>query len=166
MERNCNLVTFAGSAVTLIGKQVKRGKAAPDFTVLRGDLSPIKLSDYRGMKVVIAVYPSIDNELCKEQNRKMSEIVSTLDNTVLLSISCDLPFAQCRFCATEGLNEIVTLSDHKEVDFGTKYGFLIEELRLLARGVVVVNEKGVITFVEYVPEITNEPNYDAVKKVL
>ncbi|MCT4672135.1 MAG: thiol peroxidase [Prolixibacteraceae bacterium] len=165
MERNCNLVTYAGDAVTLVGRQVKKGKIAPDFTVLRGDLSPIKLSDYRGMKVVIAVYPTIDNELCKKQNRKMSEIVSTLDNTVLLSISCDLPFAQCRFCATEGLNKIVTLSDHKEVDFGTKYGFLVQEFRLLARGIVVVNEKGVITFVEYVSEITNEPNYEAILKV-
>ncbi|QZT37939.1 thiol peroxidase [Halosquirtibacter xylanolyticus] len=166
MNKNNSLVTFAGNPVTLVGDQVKVGEIAPDFTVLRNDLTPAKLSDFKGKKVVIAVYPSIDTGVCQAQNRKFNEEATKLDNTVVLSISCDLPFAQGRFCAAEGLNNIVTLSDHKDVDFGTKYGFLVEELRLLARGTVVVNEEGVITFVEYVPEITNEPNYEAAIEVL
>lgn len=166
MNKNNSLVTFAGNPVTLVGDQVKVGDVAPDFTVLRNDLTPAKLSDFKGKKVVIAVYPSIDTGVCQAQNRKFNEEATKLDNTVVLSISCDLPFAQGRFCAAEGLNNIVTLSDHKDVDFGTKYGFLVEELRLLARGTVVVNEEGVVTFVEYVPEITNEPNYEAALEVL
>ncbi|QZE15735.1 thiol peroxidase [Halosquirtibacter laminarini] len=166
MNKNNELVTFAGNPVTLVGTQVKVGDTAPDFTVLRNDLTPAKLSDFKGKKVVIAVYPSIDTGVCQAQNRKFNEEATKLDNTVILSISCDLPFAQGRFCATEGLNNIVTLSDHKDVDFGTKYGFLVDELRLLARGTVVINEEGVITFVEYVPEITNEPNYAAALEVL
>lgn len=161
MIKNKELVTFAGNAVTLVGNQVKVGDVAPDFNVLRGDLTPAKLSDFKGKKVVIAVYPSIDTGVCQAQNRKFNEAASKLDDAVVLSISCDLPFAQGRFCAAEGLDNIVTLSDHRDVDFGTKYGFLVDELRLLARGTVVVNEEGVVSFVEYVSEITDEPNYEA-----
>lgn len=159
-------VTFKGNPVTLVGNEIKVGDKAPDFTVLGADLSPVKLSDFDGKVKVIAVYPSIDTGVCQAQNRRFNAEASKLDDAVVLSVSVDLPFAQKRFCAAEGLNNVITLSDHKEVDFGTKYGFLIKELRLLARGTVVIDRKGFVKFVEYVPEIATEPDYDAALSVV
>ena len=159
-------VTFGGNPITLLGNEVKVGEKAPDFTVLSGDMKPVKLSDFDGKVKVIAVYPSIDTGVCQAQNRHFNAEASKMGDAVVLSISCDLPFAQSRFCAAEGLNNVVTLSDHKDVDFGTKYGFLIKELRLLSRGTVIVDKSGVIKYVEYVPEVTLEPDYDAAMKVV
>ena len=159
MIENDTKVTFAGNPVTLIGEEIKVGQIAPDFNVLGGDLSEVKLSDYKGKKIIIAVYPSIDTGVCQAQNRQFNTAMDKMENTVVLSISCDLPFAQQRFCSAEGLDQVVTLSDHRDVDFGTKYGFLIKELRLLTRGTVIIDQDGVVQFVEFVPEITNEPDY-------
>jgi len=159
-------VTFKGNPVTLVGNEIKVGDKAPDFTVLGADLNPVKLSDFDGKVKVIAVYPSIDTGVCQAQNRRFNAEASNLGDAVILSVSCDLPFAQKRFCAAEGLDKVITLSDHKEVDFGTKYGFLIRELRLLARGTVVIDQKGFVKFVEYVPEIGNEPDYDDALSVI
>lgn len=162
MKKDNTKVTFKGNPVTLVGNEVKKGDKAPDFTLLDKTLNPRTLTDYANKVKVIAVYPSIDTGICAAQNRKFNEIASTLsDDVVVLSVSCDLPFAQSRFCAAEGLNNVVTLSDHKETDFGLKYGFLIEELRLLARGTVIIDKSDVIQYVEFVPEIVTEPNYDA-----
>ncbi|MEN6452920.1 MAG: thiol peroxidase [Prolixibacteraceae bacterium] len=154
-------VTFKGNPVTLLGNEIKVGDKAPDFFVLGADLNPVKLSDFEGKVKVIAVYPSIDTGVCQAQNRRFNAEASNLDDAVILSVSCDLPFAQKRFCAAEGLDKVITLSDHKDVDFGTKYGFLIKELRLLARGTVIIDKKGFVKYVEYVPEIATEPDYDA-----
>lgn len=154
-------VTFKGNPVTLVGNEIKVGDKAPDFFVLGADLNPVKLSDFEGKVKVIAVYPSIDTGVCQAQNRRFNAEATTLDDAVILSVSCDLPFAQKRFCAAEGLDKVITLSDHKDVDFGTKYGFLIKELRLLARGTVIIDKKGFVKYVEYVPEIATEPDYDA-----
>lgn len=156
-----NKVTFGGNPVTLIGQEVKAGDVAPDFKVLDANLKPVSLSDYKDKIKVIAVYPSIDTGVCAAQNRRFNAEADKLGaDVVVLSISCDLPFAQKRFCAAEGLNNVVTLSDHLDVDFGTKYGFLIKELRLLSRGTVIIDKKGVIRYVEYVPEVTHEPDYE------
>jgi thiol peroxidase len=154
-------VTFKGNPVTLVGNEIKVGDKAPDFFVLGADLNPVKLSDFEGKVKVIAVYPSIDTGVCQAQNRRFNAEATNLDDAVILSVSCDLPFAQKRFCAAEGLDKVITLSDHKDVDFGTKYGFLIKELRLLARGTVIIDKKGFVKYVEYVPEIATEPDYDA-----
>ncbi len=159
-------VTFKGNPVTLVGNEIKVGDKAPGFTVLGADLNPVKLSDFDGKVKVIAVYPSIDTGVCQAQNRRFNAEASNLGDAVILSVSCDLPFAQKRFCAAEGLDKVVTLSDHKEVDFGIKYGFLIKELRLLARGTVVIDKKGFVKYVEYVPEIATEPDYDAALNVI
>ncbi len=153
-------VTFAGGPVTIVGNLVKEGDKAPNFTVLSGELKPVSLSDFAGKTVVIAVYPSIDTGVCAAQNRKFNEEANKLENTVVLSISCDLPFAQARFCGAEGLSNIITLSDHKDLDFGAKYGFVIEELRLLTRGTVIIDKEGVVRYVEHVSEITEEPDYN------
>lgn len=165
MEKNNIKVTFKGNPVTLLGKTPKVGDKAPDFTVLSASLEPVKLSDYDGKVKVIAVYPSIDTGVCQAQNRRFNEEANKLKDVAVLSISVDLPFAQSRFCSAEGLENIITLSDHKELDFGNKYGYVIEELRLLARGVVVIDKENTIKYIEYVPEIATEPDYEAALKV-
>jgi len=159
-------VTFAGGPVTIVGNEVKVGSVAPDFTATGVDLKPVKLSDFKGKNVVIAIYPSIDTSVCALQNKQFNKIATEHPNTVVLSISLDLPFAQKRFCAAEGLNNIVTVSDYKDREFGNSYGFLIDELKLLTRGTVIVDKAGVVKFVEYVPEITSEPDYAKSLEVL
>lgn len=166
MTERKGMVTFAGNPVTLTGNIVKVGDKAPDFTGINQSLEPVKLSSFAGKTVVIAVYPSIDTGICQKQNRKFNEIASKMKDVVVLSVSQDLPFAQKRFCAAEGLDSIITLSDHREREFGTKYGFLIKELALLARGTVVIDKEGVVQLVEVVPEITTEPDYEATLKLL
>lgn len=166
MEKNNIKVTFKGQPVTLLGKVAKVGDVAPDFTALSSSLEAVKLSDYNGKVRVIAVYPSIDTGICAAQNRRFNQEANNMKDVVVLSVSVDLPFAQSRFCAAEGLNNIVTLSDHKDLDFGSKYGFVIKELRLLARGTVIIGKDNKIKYVEYVPEIAQEPDYDAAMKVV
>lgn len=155
-------VTFKGNPVTLVGTEIKVGDKAPEFTVLANDLSEKHLSDYKGKVKIISLFPSIDTGVCATQTRTFNKLASELSkDIVILCISNDLPFAQTRFCAAEGINQVETLSDHRDVDFSTKYGFLIKELRLLARGVVVVDKNDNVRYVEYVPEVTSEPNYTA-----
>ncbi|HHV02636.1 MAG: thiol peroxidase [Bacteroidales bacterium] len=159
-------VIFGGKPVTLAGKEIKSGDKAPDFTVVNSGLKPVKLSDYSGNVIIIAVYPSIDTGVCQAQNRRFNAEATKMEDVVVLSISCDLPFAQRRFCAAEGLSKVIALSDHLNVEFGIKYGFLMEELRLLARGTVVIDTAGIVRYVEYVAEIIQEPNYDAALKIV
>ncbi|MDG5799118.1 thiol peroxidase [Marinilabiliaceae bacterium ANBcel2] len=166
MEKNSSNVTFKGNKVTLLGKKAEKGDKAPDFAVLSSSLEPVKLSDFDGKIKVLSIYPSIDTGVCAAQNRRFNTEADKLDDVAVLSISVDLPFAQSRFCAAEGLNSIITLSDHKDLDFGLKYGFVIEELRLLSRGTVVIDKNNTIQFVEYVSEVTNEPDYDAAMKAV
>ena len=161
MKESSVKVTFAGGPLTLLGNEIKVGDVAPEFNAVGAGLAPVKLSDYAGQVVIISAYPSIDTSVCASQNRKFNAEVNNLNDVVVLSISCDLPFAQSRFCAAEGLDKIITISDHKDLEFGEKYGFVIKELRLLARGTVVVDKTGIVKYVEYVPEVTNEPNYEA-----
>lgn len=161
MKESSVKVTFAGNPLTLLGNEIKVGDKAPDFTAVGAGLVPVKLSDFAGKTVIIAVYPSVDTSVCAAQNRRFNTEMNKLKDTVVLSISCDLPFAQSRFCAAEGLENIKTISDHKDLDFGEKYGFVLKELRLLARGTVVVDKSGIVRYIEHVPEVTNEPNYEA-----
>ena len=166
MSERTGLVTFGGKPVTLTGNAIKVGDKAPDFTGVNQSLETVSLSSFAGKTVVIAVYPSIDTGVCQKQNRKFNELASSMNDVVVLSVSEDLPFAQKRFCAAEGLDNIITLSDHREREFGEKYGYLIKELALLARGTVIVNKDGVVQYVEIVPEIATEPDYDAALKVI
>ena len=155
------LITFQGNPMTLLGKRVKVGDAAPDFTVVKNDMSPGKLSDYKGKKVLISVVPSLDTGVCDLQTKRFNTEASKLPNVQILTISMDLPFAQARWCGAAGVENLLTMSDYKDADFGMKYGLLIKELRLLTRAVVVVDENGKIAYLEIVPEVTNHPNYDA-----
>lgn len=160
MEKRTNVVTFKGKPITLLGSEIKIGDKAPDFTVLSTALEPVKLSDSNGKVRIISVVPSVDTPVCDLQTRHFNEDASQLGGVLVLSISVDLPFALAKYCAAQGIENIKTLSDHKDLDFGTKYGFVIEELRLLARGIVVVDKENIVRHVEYVKEIAEQPDYD------
>lgn len=160
MEKHIDMITFGGNPLTLVGAMVKVGDKAKDFTVLANDLSPHKLSEYDGKIRIISVVPSIDTGVCAAQTRRFNVEAAKLSDVVILTISCDLPFALGRFCAAEGIDKVITLSDHKETEFGLKYGFLIDELRLLSRGIVIVDKSGIVRYVEYVKEITTHPDYN------
>lgn len=161
MQKRTNEVTMQGKPITLLGPRLKAGDKAPDFTVVTNDLAPLKLSDFAGKVVIINAVPSIDTGVCDAQVRKFNQLAAILGNTVILSISVDLPFALSRYCAAEGINAVKTTSDYQHLDFGLKYGFVIEELRLLSRGIVVIDTQNVIQYIEYVKEVSDHPNYDA-----
>lgn len=164
MEKRKNVITFVNNPMTLVGPEVKVGQKAPEFTVLDNDLAPKTLADYANKIKVISVVPSLDTGVCDAQTRWFNQDVTNLsDDVVVLTISMDLPFAQKRWCGAAGVDRVVTLSDHKDASFGTAYGFLIEELRLLTRGVVVIDKNNTVSYVEYVPEVTNTVNFDTVK---
>lgn len=154
-------VTFKHEPITLIGTEVKIGDSAPNFTVLANDLSPVTLEDSKGKVRLISVVPSLDTGTCDAQTRKFNESASELgDNVVILTISNDLPFAQKRWCAAAGIDSVQTLSDHRDLSFGEAYGVAIKELRLLTRAIFVVDTNDKVTYVEYVPEATEHPNYE------
>lgn len=154
-------VTFKGNPVTLIGNEIKVGDIAPEFKVLANDLSEVTLADTKGKVRLISVVPSIDTGVCDAQTRRFNEEAASLDNVKVLTISVDLPFAQKRWCGANGIENVQTLSDHRDVSFGEAYGVLIKELRLLARAVFVVDSSDKVTYVEYVKEVTDHPNYEA-----
>ena len=156
-------ITFKGNPLTLIGTEVKVGDSAPDATLLSNDLSPVQLSTYRGKVCVISVVPSLDTPVCDMQTRKFNEEAGNLgDNVVILTASMDLPFAQSRWCGAAGVEKVVTLSDHRDANFGEAFGVLIKELRLLARAVFVVDKDGTVQYIQLVKEVTEEPDYGAV----
>lgn len=154
-------VTFKEKPVTLAGNQVKVGDQAPDFKVLANDMSEVTLADSKGSIRLISVVPSVDTGVCDAQTRRFNEEASKLDNVKILTVSVDLPFAQKRWCAAAGVENVQTVSDHRDLSFGKAYGVAIEELRLLARAVFVVDSSDKVTYVEYVDEVTNHPNYEA-----
>lgn len=155
--------TMKGNPLTLMGTQLKVGDAAPDFEVLDNDLSPVKLSSFRGKVCIISSVPSLDTPVCDMETRRFNEEAGKLgDDVVILTISLDLPFAQKRWCGAAGVDKVMTLSDHREAAFGMAYGVLIKELRLLARAVFAVDREGTIQYIQLVKELTEEPDYDAV----
>ncbi|MBD3110468.1 thiol peroxidase [Bacillus sp. AGMB 02131] len=154
-------ITFKNNPVTLIGNEVKVGDKAPDFSVLRNDLSVATLADYAGKVKIISVVPSIDTGVCDAQTRRFNEEASQLGDVKILTVSVDLPFAQKRWCAAAGIDNVEVLSDHRDLSFGEAYGVAIAELRLLARAVFVINSEDQVVYVEYVSEATNHPNYEA-----
>ncbi len=167
MEERVGSITMKGNPLTLVGNEVKVGQAAPDFMALDNNLTPVKLSAYRGKICIISSVPSLDTPVCDIETRKFNEEASKLGEKVqIITISMDLPFAQKRWCGSAGANRIQTLSDHREAQFGIAYGVLIKELRLLARAVFLVDQKGILQYVQLVKEIANEPNYDEIWSAL
>lgn len=160
MERT-GVITFKGHGMTLVGNPVKVGDKAPDFTVLDQGLAPRSLKDFAGKTKVISVTPSLDTGVCDAQLRRFNAAAAGLgDQVVLINVSMDLPFAIGRFCSTAGIDKAVTVSDHRDASFGTAYGVLIKELRLLTRAVFVIDGQDVVRYVEVVPEVTTPPDYD------
>ncbi|MCM3543424.1 thiol peroxidase [Priestia megaterium] len=155
------MTKFKGNDVTLLGNQVKVGDKAPKFTVLANDLSEVTLDSTKGSVRLISVVPSIDTGVCDAQTRRFNEEAAKLDNVKVLTVSVDLPFAQKRWCGANGIDNVQTLSDHRDLSFGEAYGVAIQELRLLARSIFVVDSNDNVTYVEYLPEVTEHPNYEA-----
>jgi thiol peroxidase len=163
MQERKGLVTIHGNPLTLVGNEVKAGDKAPDFVVLDNDLNPKGLQDYAGQVLIISAVPSLDTPICDLETRRFnSEAAALGDQVRILTISMDLPFAQKRWCGAAGVDKLQTLSDHREASFGLAYGVLIKELRLLARAIFVVDRAGLVTYVQLVPEVSNEPDYEAV----
>jgi len=153
-------VTFQQVAVTLVGNELKVGDKAPDFTVLSNDLKEVSSKDYEGKVKLISVVPSVDTGVCSKQTKRFNDEAEKLDNVNVLTISMDLPFAQARWREVNDVKNVDLFSDHRNADFGEKYGVLIKELRLLARAIFIVDSEDKITYVEYVDEVTDHPNYD------
>lgn len=154
-------VTSGGNPINLVGTEVKVGDKAKDFVLSKNDLSPSSLKDYEGKIKVLNIVPSLDTGVCDAQTRKFNAELGSREDVVVITISMDLPFAQARWCGNAGLESAITLSAHKDEVFAKDYGVLIEELRLLARAVMVLNEENEVTYVEYVSEVSNHPNYEA-----
>jgi thioredoxin-dependent peroxiredoxin len=154
-------VTFKHNPVTILGSEVKVGDQAKNFTVLANDLSEVTLDDSKGSVRIISVIPSIDTGVCEKQTRRFNEEAAKIEGVKVLTISVDLPFAQRRWCAAAGLENVQVLSDHRDLSFGQAYGVIMEELRLLARSVFVIDRDDRVTYVEYVGEGSNHPDYEA-----
>ena len=156
-------VKFKGSDVHSIGNLPEVGSKAPDFTLVNSSLEDFHLSDYKGKRVLLNIFPSLDTGTCATSVRKFNKWVSEKDNVVVLCISKDLPFAQSRFCGAEGLDNVVTASDFRYNTFANEYGVLLTDgplKGLMARSVVALDENGVVLYTEQVAEVTTEPNYD------
>ncbi len=157
-------ITFKGTPTTTQGDLPRAGSLAPDFTLTKTDLSDVTLSDFKGKRVVLNIFPSVDTPVCATSVRRFNQEASKLDNCVVLCVSRDLPFAHARFCGAEGLNAVVSVSDFRTGSFGGRYGVAIAEgplKGLLSRAVVIVDEKGKVVYTQQVPEIAEEPDYAA-----
>ena len=157
-------ITIGGNTVHLSGALPEVGQQAPAFQAVKGDLSVASLADYAGKRVVLNIFPSLDTPICAASVRRFNKDASQLANTVVLCISKDLPFAQKRFCTTEGLNDVISLSTFNDSSFDEAYGLLITEgglKGLYARTVIVLDEEGKIVYEELVPELKTEPDYEA-----
>lgn len=167
MPEVANAVTMKGNPVTLVGNDVQVGQDAPDCTLVANDLSEVKLSSFKGKKVILSVVPSLDTPVCDLQTKWFNQEAPNLgEDVVVLTISMDLPFAQKRWCAATGSDQVQTLSDHRDAAFGEAYGLIVKGVRLLARAIFVVDANGVIQYKQLVPEITTEPNYDEALEAL
>ena len=160
---------FKGNPVTLAGKFVEKGAAAPAFSLVKGDLGNFTLEDIKGKYALLNIFPSMDTGVCATSVRKFNKLAAEMPNTVVLAISKDLPFAQSRFCATEGIDNVVAVSAFRSTKFGKEYGVELIDgplAGLLCRAVIIIDESGKILYEQLVPEITHEPDYEAAIEAL
>lgn len=161
-QERTGVATFKGNPITLLGPELKVGDKAPNFTVNKNLLTEVTLADYAGKVKLISVVPSLDTGVCDAQTRRFNEEAAKLgDNVTVLTISVDLPFAQARWCGAAGIDKVETLSDYKAKSFGLAYGVVIKEFQLLMRSIFVLDANDTIQYVEYLPEMTEHPNYEA-----
>ncbi|MDX2198873.1 MAG: thiol peroxidase [Phycisphaerae bacterium] len=156
--------TLKGKPLNLAGPELKVGAKAPDAMLKKSLVDGLKISETSGKTRIFSVVPSLDTPVCAEQTRRFFKEATALPNVQIYTVSCDLPVAQSRFCGAEQIDtaKVTPLSDHKDVDFGQKYGVLLPDLRILSRAVFVVDKSDTLRYVEYVPEVANHPNYEAV----
>ena len=160
MTERVGAVIFGGKPAALLGNELKVGDAAPDFTAVGNDLKPVRLSQFKGKVVVLAAVPSLDTPTCNLETRRFNAEAANLGpDVVILTVSMDLPFAQKRWCGAAGIDKVVTVSDHRDAAFGTAYGVLVKDLRLLARAVFVVDRQGTIRYIQLVKDVGTEPDY-------
>lgn len=157
---------MGGKPVTLLEKKLNVGDKAPDFVALKQDLTPFTLKEVSEKIKIVSAVPSVDTGVCELQTKRFNEEASKLKDIAILSISMDLPFALGRFCAVQGIDKVMMLSDHKDASFGEAYGVLIEELRLLNRSIFVLDENNIIRYMEIVAENTNHPDYESALKAV
>lgn len=155
-------ITMGGNPVTLLGEEIKVGAVAPSFKAVKPDMTEFDFSELDGKIKILSVVPSMDTRICEFQTIRFNEEATKNPNVAVITVSVDLPFAQKRFCVANSIENAIVVSDHRSLDFGVKYGFAIEGLRLLARGIVVVDEKNIVRYVEYVKEVGSHPDYDKV----
>lgn len=157
-------ITLKGNKINTNGELPQPGSVAKNFQLVATDLSVKSLADFKGTKLVLNIFPSIDTGTCATSVRKFNEQASSLENTKVLCISRDLPFAQNRFCGAEGLENVINLSDFKDASFGKDYGLTIENgplAGLHSRAVIVLDENGIVKYTEQVSELVDEPNYES-----
>jgi len=163
MNERSGIITFKGNPFTLLGPELKVGEKAPDFAVVDNGLAPVSLADSAGKIRIVSSVPSLDTPVCDTETRRFNQEAASLPgDVVVLTISLDLPFAQKRWCGSAGIDKVTTLSDYRERSFGQSYGVIIKELLLLTRALFVIDGQGVIRYIQIVPEVTSEPDYEAV----
>jgi thiol peroxidase len=161
MEERKGAVTLRGNPLTLVGTELKVGDMAPDFKLISNDMKPVTLADTTGKVRIIASVPSLDTPVCDAEIRRFNEEAANLPGVEILTISMDLPMAQTRWCGAAEVQNVRTLSDYRERNFGTAYGVLIQDLQLNARAVFVLDTENTIRYVEYVKEVADQPKYEA-----
>jgi len=167
MEKKHKAFVFGNESRTLVGPELKIGDKAPDFTLVMNNFEEVSFNSTAGKIRILSVVPSIDTRVCDAQTRRFNQEAAALGNDVIIwTISADLPFAQRRWCAAAGIERVEVLSDHRDLDFGPKYGVLIEDLRFLSRAVFVVDKDDIIQYAQYVPEVGNQPDYETVVSVV
>ncbi len=155
-------VTLKGNPLTIIGDKLSVGDKAPDFNLVANDLSPVTLADSAGKARLVSVVPSLDTPVCDAQTRRFNQEAAKFgDNVVILTISAEHPFNQKRWCGAAGIDKVQVVSDHMDMNFGESYGTHVKELRLEQRSIFVIDGDDIIRYIEYVPEITEHPNYEA-----
>jgi thioredoxin-dependent peroxiredoxin len=162
-------ITLKGNPVNTSGDLPLNGSKAPEFALVKSDLGTLKLSELKGKKLIFNIFPSLETSVCATSIRKFNQLAAGKDNTLVLAISKDLPFAHGRFCSTEGITNVITLSGFRDTAFGKAYGVDILDgsfAGLYARSVIVTNEKGNVVYTQLVSEISQEPDYDAAFKAL
>lgn len=163
MQERTGVIQFSGNPMTLIGPEIKVGDKAPNFKVVDNDLQSVALEDFKGKTKIICTVPSLDTPVCDAEIRRFNqEAVAFSDDILVLTISMDLPFALNRWCGAVGGDRIKTLSDYQELSFAASYGVLVKELKLLTRAIFIIDADDIVSYVQLVPEITEEPDYSSV----
>lgn len=166
-QERSGVVTFRGNPVTLVGQEIKVGQTAPSFSAVGQGMSAVSSKDYAGKVKIVVTVPSLDTPVCSTETQKFNQMASALSADVQVIVaSMDLPFAQARWCGANNVDKVQCISDFKERQIGAAYGVQVKELGLLTRAVFVVDKKDVVRHVEYVPEVGQEPNYEAVQEAV